>query len=235
MRGAVRTENPTRKNISPAIATLILAILGFSSISANSEEVISTTNFHLSGHAHPATIEIVMTDGRFYNDDMPWCGQGEKWEGQFEFRVRSGHRLLSKASVNAFFQPDTPTEPMSFWSPKFKLVMHDYNRDGLLDFNLGQYRACIYNTYRIFTVERTGKVRELPVFNDDPDELTVSWAHHDNSTQRIKLQHGLLTTSWYNHQGAAVVEQRAWKRRQFKLVRSKLADYSEDMENGPKW
>jgi hypothetical protein len=218
-------------------AALLIISLSIASISGSAEGIISSTKFHLPGHSRHATIDIVMTDGRNYSDDQEWCGQGEKWEGQFEFRVRIGRRLLSKASVNKLYYPKDPTMPMSFWSPRFKLVMRDYNHDGLLDFNLGQYGACIYNEYRIFTVERNGVVRELPVSSDEPYGLTVSWAHHENSTWRVTLSRGYLTTSSYNRQGADIIEQRAWKRHRFVLLRSKLADYNDDREdeNGPKW
>ena len=212
---------------------LLLAIaFAFAPLSAEAEEIVSSTKFHLPGHSRPATIEIVMTDGRFYKDDQGWCGDGEKWEGQFEFRVRIGRRFLSKASVNELFYPKEPSMPMSFWSPKFQLVMRDYNHDGLMDFNLGQYGACIYNQYRIFTIERSGVVRRLSLSDDDPDALSVSWAHHENSTRRVTLSRGYLTTSWYDREKAGdVIEQRAWRHHRFVLFRSKVGERFE----GPKW
>jgi hypothetical protein len=210
-------------------------MLTFGSFAAKADEIISSTRFHLPGDSRLATIEIVMTSGRFYNDDQEWCGGGEKWEGQFEFRVRVGHHFLSKTSVNKFFYPNEPSMPMFFWPPEFKLVMRDYNHDGLKDFNLGQYGACIYNQYRIFTVERNGMVRILPLSGDDRDGLTVSWAGHENSTRQVTVSRGYLTTAWYNRQGADVMEQRAWKRHRFVLIRSKLVHYDGDWDDGPKW
>jgi hypothetical protein len=216
-------------------AVLLAGVLALARLSARSEETISSTEFHLAGHARPATIEIVMTGGRFYNDEQGWCGGGEKWEGQFQFRVRIGRRFLSKTSVNRLFYPKEPSTDMFFWSPKFKLVMRDYNRDGQMDFNLGQYGSCVSNDYRIFTIEPNGAILELRNSRHHPDGLSVSWADKDNSTWRIKLFHGLLTTAWYNRAGADIVEQRAWRRHRFVLIRSKPGDYSDDMENGPSW
>jgi len=212
-----------------------IVYLSFVPSPARSEEAISATKFRLSGHSRAATIEIVMTDGRFYNDEEPWCGAGQKWEGQFEFRVRLGHRLLARTSVNPLFYPKEPSMPLSFWAPQFRLVMRDYNHDGLIDFNLGQYGACIYNSYKIFTIEPKGTVRELPMTGDAVDGVTLSWAYHQNSTRKIKGSKGRLTTSWYNRAGADIVEQRIWKHHQFVLLRSKAVDYDEDRENGPHW
>jgi len=33
-------------------------------------------------------------------------------------------------------------EQLSFWAPRFTLVFRDYNGDGEIDFNLGQYGIC---------------------------------------------------------------------------------------------
>ena len=70
---------------------------------------------------------------------------------------------------------------------------------------------------------------------DASDGVTLSWAYHQNSTRRIKLSKGLLTTSWYNRAGADIVEQRVWKHHQFVLLRSKAVAYDDDSESGPKW
>jgi hypothetical protein len=212
-----------------------IVCLLFASFPGRSEEVISATKFHLCGHSRPATIEIVMTDGRFFHDEELWCGAGQKWEGQFECRVRLGRRVLARTPMNRLFFPKEPSMPMSFWAPQFRLVMRDYNSDGRIDFNLGQYGACVYNNYRIFTIEPKGTVRELPMAGDASEGVTVSWAYHQNSTCRIKLSKGLLTTSWYNHEGADIVEERIWKHHQFVLLHSKPVDYDDDRENGPKW
>jgi hypothetical protein len=203
-------------------ASLLFIFAVTSSGLAFGEKVISTTKFKLGGH--PATIEIVMTDGRFYNDDMGWCGGGEKWEGQFEFRVRSDHKLLCKTPLNRFFNPDSSS--LFFWSPKFKLTMHDYNRDGAMDFNLGQYGACNWNEYRIFTIRRDGSVSELPCPDGKEHTISVSHASRENSTPEIKMHRGRMTSTYYDNTlnpSAYITEQRVWKRSRFVLVSGKPA------------
>jgi hypothetical protein len=191
---------------------------------ARSEEVISTTKCRLHGKHEPVTVEIVMIDGRFYDDQTGWCGDGEKWEGQFEIRIRSRHKVLSSTSVNQLYYPASPKDPMFFWAPRFKLSMCDYNHDGLIDFNLGQYGACNWNEYRIYTIHRNGAVTELPCLDGAESCISVSHASRDNSTRRIKLRHGRMASNYYDNSLSPprdVTEQRMWKRDKFVLVRSK--------------
>ena len=198
------------------------------------EDLISATTATINGGCK-VTIEIVMTEGRFFNDQEDVSVSGEKWQGQFEIRIRRTHKLLFKTSLNQLLRPKTPLEPLFFWAPKFKLALRDYKGDGSVDFNLfDQYDGSMYNQYRIFSVRRDGSIKELPVDCDKyGNGLVVSGADHMNSTRTIKATRGLMSSTVYDrgedsgHSGF-MIEERAWKRGKFVLVNSKPGDWPQE-------
>jgi len=202
-----------------AIFVFVFVLLGLKG--ARADEVISTTKCRFNGGRQKVTIEIVMTEGRFYDDKSGWCGGDEKWEGQFEIRVRKGQRLLSKASLNQLLSPKNPSDSLFFWSPKFKLALRDYNGDGRLDFNLGQYGSCVGNNYRLFTIRRDGTIAGLPCAGNE-EGLEVGFQTRVNSTPDITARHGRVTCTSYERspeRSGSVTEQWLWKSGRFVLVR----------------
>jgi hypothetical protein len=67
--------------------------------------------------------------------------------------------------LNRLFYPQYDKEqPMFFWSSEpWEIFFADYNHDGWVDFNLGQYAGGVACEFRIFTVSPDGRVSELPL------------------------------------------------------------------------
>jgi hypothetical protein len=72
----------------------------------------------------------------------------------------------------------------------------DYNHDGQLDFNLGQYENCNGWTYTLFTIARDGKITPLKV-EGVTEGLCVQAA--DNSTAEIRAIHSGFWYKTYNN------------------------------------
>lgn len=116
----------------------------------------STTNIcHLS---------LIWVEGTHtLKDPEPWCGDGEKYNGKFIFRVQ----LPFRAPL------DTPLESLnpdgnfnSFYvaeNQPWHIEMADYNNDGQPDFNIVTYGSCVNSTCYFFTVTSSGKVEPLKV------------------------------------------------------------------------
>jgi len=159
-------------------------------------EIISVSNYDINNDGRMEAIEIVLKKGEKINEDDQWCGGGERWEGDFIVQVRKEEKVLSQLSLNDYMG-ETKHEKLSFWSPKFTLVFMDYNLDGDIDFNLGQYSICEGNDYWLFTIRNTGKIEPLAI-EDVVDWLFIQDPRHINSTERIQIDsNGLLKHSTY--------------------------------------
>jgi len=83
-------------------------------------------------------------------------------------------------------------QKLAFCTQPWKIVTADYNKDGQIDFNLGQYATSNGWEYWLFTISPTGHVSVLPV----PDD-TILLADNKNSTDRIKIDDEGITTVGY--------------------------------------
>ncbi len=166
------------------------------------EEVIASTAFDMDGDGSLEALEILLTNGRRYVDEMLWCGMGDKWEGQFAVRVRRNEHVLSITSLNALMGH----ERLFFHAPAFRVVLQDLNGDGSIDFNLGQYAGCNGSYYFLFSIAPSGEVHRL-------SRHGYYMADHRNSTPVIRFHgplvgftfysqsSGLFETAWYTWTG----------------------------------
>ena len=121
------------------------------------DTLISRTYADIDGDQTLETIEIYLAAGRFYDDRIGWCGDGEKWEGEFDIRVRRGSTVLFSTSLD-----DVLGSPQMFFrSPEFELSLDDFNGDGNLDFTLAQYAGCNGGYIQLMTVNPEGHVHSL--------------------------------------------------------------------------
>jgi hypothetical protein len=179
--------------ISPfALCTVhISSQLAFAGSADNS--VISTSYYDIDGDGKKEIIEIIQTEGNKVKDQELWCGMGEKWVGRFIVQVRNGKTVLDRLDLNKYINDKS----LSFGAPKFLLIFKDYNNDGDIDFNLGQYSICDGNEYWLFTVRRIGKIEPLP-FERQERSLFVQGESHNNSTDKIETEGGFVKSSSYD-------------------------------------
>jgi hypothetical protein len=83
-----------------------------------------------------------------------------KYEGRFSISVQAPGRqpVLTDLSSGRFFDGE-----LWFSAVPWSIAFADYNHDGRLDFNIGQYGGCAGFTYRFFTITAAGVVEALPV------------------------------------------------------------------------
>ena len=191
----------------------LLAILAFFAGPAAAAEpqangqVISSSSADLDGDGRAETVEVVMSQGRRWLDGEPWCGAGDKWQGEFVLRVKRQGRVVSQRPWHELSPAQAAAgEEAFFWAPEFRLVFVDYNGDGRLDFNLGQYGSCNGNLYILLTLDQKDRLTTLPI--QDRQALFVSPASRDNSSAAIKARDGVLTYSYYDNVRGGMVNQR---------------------------
>lgn len=199
------------------------------------EQIVSDTACDISGDGIPERIQVVLISGKKYVDKNKWCGSGEKWEGQFVVRVRtSKDLLLNETPLNIMLYPESkkPVD-LFFWTPMFKLVMQDYNHDGKMDFNLGQYGSCVGNDYTLFSISADGAVIVLPIDQEGAENRSwfvspgfsddIGGDRRDNSTEAIKLSGKFVVFAYFNRmpdRHGVIVEKWEWTDGRFQRVRS---------------
>lgn len=150
------------------------------------------------------TLAVVMVRGRRYDDTSVWCGRGEKYEGEFVVTVRS-----AGGAATAF-----PLDDYEFFrAGEWDIVFADYDHDGRLDFNLGQYGGCNGWRYELFTVDSAGRVRPLPTTR----RLPV--ADFSNSTAGFVPVEGGFEHCYYSQVVGHVVERHRWDEDERTFVR----------------
>jgi len=160
------------------------------------ESVISSTPCDVDADGIAEVVEIAIVNGRLWYRDWFSCESGAIWEGSFEVRVVASDGVLSSASLNELMGRDS----LYFWWPCFKLKMGDYNGDGLVDFNLfSTYGQCNGENYRLFTIDRAGKVSCLGT------EEFYAGTPHTDSTSYIVGEGGLLGVCCYSQDEGAYV------------------------------
>ncbi len=204
--------NNQSRNYIFLIITVVIVLLLLSRISTshkssdipsgadlNKPGVISTSFYDIDGDGKKEIIEIMQTKGSKMNDQEPWCGMGEKWQGHFIVQVLKDKTVLDRLDLNQYMGNDTKDSDtvLSFWAPNFSLVLEDYNNDSDIDFNLGQYGICEGNDYWLFTIRKNGKIEPLP-FEGRTRSIFIPGESHDNSTDKIQIEGGLIKRSSYD-------------------------------------
>lgn len=187
--------------------------------------VISKSQYDIDGDGDGKTeeIEIVLENGRRYNDKELWCGSGEKWEGYFLIRVKKDGFVLSVQSLNSLMSSsENSPDPLFFRTPEFSLIFKDYNNDGQIDFNLGQYAGCNGNYYKLFTFKPDGTIVRLPVKDQEYGFSVSNPADNPNSTDSIYTDGNLVRFSYYSQSQGSISATYTWNGKYFVLVEEKL-------------
>lgn len=154
---------------------------------------ITKARVDLSSQRKRTMIAVQMVKGRRYNDEDMWCGNGDKFEGSFDLYVKLDGKPPTRTNLNRLMHPQyTEEEKLFFTAAPWKIQFADYNHDGELDFNLGQYSGCNGWDYRLFTIGPTGEVSELQMEHGE----TLMWPDRSNSTDQIHPTDGGF---WYIH------------------------------------
>lgn len=124
----------------------------------------------------PDRLSLIWSEGKFlhFDEDDPWCGQGDKYSGKFIFRVELGNGATIDTSLDSLY----PDGSFDFFRPSeqgpWEITITDYNNDGQPDFNIVSYGACRYSRCWLFTVLPSGKVEALKVEGTESCEIDQS-------------------------------------------------------------
>jgi len=184
-------------------------------------DLVSSTRYDIDGDQRDEILEIILVEGQRYVDEYLWCGMGEKWEGQFVIQVRRGSVILSRQSLNDLMGLDD----LFFKVPRFELVLQDYNQDGRIDFNLGQYTACNWYSYALFTVNRDGRIARL-------EGAGGIIAAFENSTEHVLIEDGLVGFEYYTQDTPAYATKwYAWNGETFHFAKMTYSDVWQRADN----
>jgi hypothetical protein len=150
----------------------------------------------LNADGRPDSLTIELVSGRRYVDEERWCGAGEKYEGEFAVVVSlAGGRTVWHDLRELFGWADSPPTTLFFPAKPWSIVLDDYNRDGQVDFNLGQYGSCSGWSYRLLTVSTDGDVSSLGAFRDG----WLFLSDQEPSTDRIRTTAEGISHSYYDN------------------------------------
>lgn len=129
---------------------LLLLLLGAGTVRG---QTLTRTLIDANRDGKADTLSVEMTHGRRFVDSEAWCGNGEKYEGSFAFVVDfQGKRV--ETSVDSLLGVDS----LWFHTEPWQLAVSDYNGDGRMEFNLGQYASCVGWDYWMFAIRPSGTV-----------------------------------------------------------------------------
>jgi hypothetical protein len=143
----------------------------------------------------PATLQVVLVKGARIVDEAPSAMCSRRTEGSFAVRVKfdEGETVYTPLNKLMGFKKSN-LQKLVFCTRPWKIVTADYNKDGQVDFNLGQYGTSNGWVYWLFTVSLSGHVSILPV----PDDC-IFLADDKNSTDRIRIDdQGIKTVGYAN-------------------------------------
>lgn len=190
--------------------------------------IISESAYDIDGDGKTEKIEILLEKGRRYNDEEPWCGNGEKWEGYFSIQTIKGGIVLSNQSLNSLMLMSTKNlDPLSFLAPEFVLIFKDYNADGQIDFNLGQYAGCNGWYYNLFTIQAEGTVTLLSAEEREYGFFLSNPSDNLNSTDAIHAEGGVIKFSYYDQSRGNVEASYKWNGKQFMLLKEEVEEVLE--------
>jgi len=224
--GEMRKRSLKHQSVFLPVMTVLLTVvmlftgLAYPAMKTGHPLIVSESRVDMDGDGLKEIIQIVLEKGRRYQDKTPWCGNGEKWEGMFTIRIIKGERVVTRQSLNALMNPDAPEEDLFFWTPRFSLSFADYNGDGMIDFNLGQYGSCNGNLYRLYTISTDGIITRLPV--DGAEGFFISGQGKRNSSGAIKTRDGKTSFAYYDNTfGKTVRAYYQWNGRSFVRLEEK--------------
>jgi hypothetical protein len=192
-----------RSRILKRIVSLIVMVF-LSSLTVHAARNVTITRafVDLNADGKRDAVAIKMTSGSYYkandpaDEGCPSCACGvAKYSGKFSIEVRINGGKPVRQNLNALMGG---FDELEFWAEPWRIVFADYNRDGQVDFNLGQYFSCNGWVYRLFTVARDGRISRLEVDEGNPD--SEIFADDDNNSTRVirSTADGFYTKGYYN-------------------------------------
>lgn len=149
------------------------------------------------------TLRVIMTKGKVIHDSDPGPFMGDRWEGNFAVELAdAGGKRIGLTDLNEAFGEST-----LLFTRTFTIQFEDYNKDGSLDFTIGQYASSNGYVYKLFTIGTEG-ISALPL----EGRSTLFNASSEYSVRFPKLeQPGFHSTYYDNSFGKNIVNNWLWE------------------------
>lgn len=152
-------------------------------------------------------LSVVQTSGKYFEDWFPGAYMGRTWRGGFQIQLSDEDgKVKSALDLNAYFNDEV------VFNSFFDIAFDDYNGDGNIDFTIGQYLSGNVNIYKLFTLDKTGRIEELHI--KEHPELFVSDAGR-YSAKLTKTEMGFSSSYYDNRIGKTVKETFVWNGEEF--------------------
>ena len=186
-------------------------------VRADREVARAVADFNGDGRAD--VLSIRARSRRAILDTAAWCGAGAKDTGRFDAVMTLAGRPPTRTNLNDLFGGESLSFGATFW----QIVAADYNGDGRLDFNLGQYASCNGWSYSVLSVMDDGSVikRALRPARD------IRVTDFANSTRKLApVSGGGFRATWYDNSRGNVRTLYCWNSSaaQFVIAEEKVGD-----------
>lgn len=172
------------------LCTLLLMAMLSPAVCAKSQRV-TESSVDIFRDGSKERVQLSLVQGKKYHDKELWCGSGWKYEGLFSIAVIFSDGRRAETALNSFWD----NESLFFFSRPWTIKFADYNHDGVLDINLGQYVGCNGSGYKILSFMPDGKLCLLPVML----YKAIPLSGHDNSSSKITLTERGFSAAYYNN------------------------------------
>lgn len=196
--GWTATDQSTVELSSPSATSNTIQITGPFTLSRN--DLFKYTNKH-------EYLSVVLISGKYFEDWTPGPFMGRNWVGEFQIQLSNeSGEVTSAFELNGF--GDSEIVFNSF----FNIEFDDYNGDGNIDFTIGQYASSNVDVFKLFTLDQTGRIKELPIKGHP--ELFVSGTGR-YSTKLTKTELGFSCSHYDNSIGKDVKQTFVWNGKEF--------------------
>jgi hypothetical protein len=152
-------------------------------------------------------LSVVLTNGKYFEDWSPGPFIGRNWAGEFQIRLTDENgEVMSAVDLNRYFQDEI------VFNSFFDIEFDDYNGDGNLDFTIGQYASSNGSTFKLFTLDKSGRIEELPI--EGQNGMFVSGTGR-YSAKLARHESGFSTIHYDNRIGKEVIQSYTWNGREF--------------------
>jgi hypothetical protein len=152
-------------------------------------------------------LSVVLISGKYFEDWSPGPLMGRNWEGEFQIQLSNENgEVKSAVDLNAYFNDDV------VFNSFFDIDFDDYNGDGNIDFTIGQYASSNGGIFKLFTLDKTGRIEELPI-RGHPEIFMSGTGRYSTKLTKNKL---CFSSTYYDNSiGKDVKKSFVWNGKEF--------------------
>jgi hypothetical protein len=213
------TASPNQPSLSTASDTIL--VTGPLTLSRNDLFQLTEKQEYLS---------VVLTSGKYFEDWSPGPLMGRNWKGEFQIQLSNENgEVKSAVELTDYFYDEI------VFNSFFDIDFDDYNGDGNIDFTIGQYASSNGSIFKLFTLDHSGRIEELPIKGHH--EIFVSGTGR-YSTKLANNQFGFSSTYYDNSIGKDVTQSFVWNGKEFvseSTVEYDVSDLELPLPKGWNW